>query len=216
MVNYTNTTTPMGNVTGFEVIWEAFKLALRDLVYYLPTVFLAVIVIALYIILTVVLNSILRKILAFLRVDELTRPLIKQLYIRLSTLIIFLVDLGIAILAIYTIILIVAPQYIEYANYALYYAGRIASIIFIILLSFLFLNLIVGYIRLEAKLRGFMFLILLFITLILVIDIAQLSTEVKTALAWGIGIGLTALITVFSIWFFFHEILEARATKRNP
>lgn len=213
MVNLTNTTP--SNYTGIEILWESFRLAFRDLIYYLPHIFLAVIIIALYILLTILVNSILRKILVFLRIDELTRPLIKQLYIRMSTLIIFLTDIGIAVLAIYTIILIVAPQYIVYANYALYYAGRIASIIFIILLTFIFLNLIVGYIRLEAKLRGFMFLLLLFITLTLVIDIAQLSPEVRSALAWGISIGITALITIFTIWFFFHEIIEEKLGK-NP
>ena len=209
----TNTTT--ANYTSVEVLWEAFRLALRDLVYYLPSIFIAIIIIVLYIVLTMLINSILRKILKFLRIDELTKPLVKQLYVRLSTLIIILTDIGIAILAIYTIILIIAPQYIEYANFALYYAGRVASVVFIILISFIFLNLIVGYIRLEAKLRGFMFLVLLFITLTLIIDIAQLSEEIKTALAWGISIGISALITVFSIWFFFHELIEKKLEK-NP
>ncbi len=214
MENFTTNTTT-ANYTSVEVLWEAFRLALRDLVYYLPSIFIAIIIIVLYIVLTMLINSILRKILKFLRIDELTKPLVKQLYVRLSTLIIILTDIGIAILAIYTIILIIAPQYIEYANFALYYAGRVASVVFIILISFIFLNLIVGYIRLEAKLRGFMFLVLLFITLTLIIDIAQLSEEIKTALAWGISIGISALITVFSIWFFFHELIEKKLEK-NP
>ncbi len=214
MENFTTNTTT-ANYTSVEVFWEAFRLAFRDLVYYLPSIFIAIIVIVLYIVLTMLINSILRKILKFLRIDELTKPLVKQLYVRISTLIIILTDIGIAILAIYTIILIIAPQYIEYANFALYYAGRVASVVFIILISFVFLNLIVGYIRLEAKLRGFMFLVLLFITLTLIIDIAQLSEEIKTALAWGISIGISALITVFSIWFFFHELMEKKLEK-NP
>ncbi|OYT38003.1 MAG: hypothetical protein B6U89_06495 [Desulfurococcales archaeon ex4484_58] len=199
-----------GNETGLEIIWEAFKLALKDLVKYLPSIFLALAVIAVYILIIIVLNSLLRRILRLMKVDELAKPLIKQFYIRPSNLIILLADIGIVLLAIYSIILLVLPQYIVYANEALYYIGRVVSIIFIIITTFIFINVIVGYIRIEAKLRGFMFLLLLFITLTLIIDITTLSQEIKTALAWGISIGITLLIAVFSIWFFFHEIIERK------
>jgi hypothetical protein len=203
------------NTTGITILWDALRLALKDMIALLPSIFLSLVIVLLYILLIIAVNNILRKILTVLRVDELAKPLIRRFYVRLSTLIIFLTDLGIAILAGYTIILAIAPQYISGANYILYYTGRIVSIIFIILLTFLFVNAIVGYIRVEAKLRGFMFLLILFISITLVIDIAQLSEEVKTALAWGISIGIAALITVFSIWFFFHELIEAKIARSS-
>ena len=197
-------------MTGVEVFWEAFKLAVKDLIQYLPSIFLSIAIIAVYILVILVVNSVLRRILKLLRIDELAEPLIKQFYLKPSSLIVFLADLGLLILAIYSIVLIILPEYVEYANQVLLYIGRIASVVLVIIVSFIFINLIVGYIRVEAKLRGFMFLTLLFITLILIIDVASLSQEVKTALAWGISIGLALLIAVFSIWYFFHEIIEKK------
>ncbi|MET1160302.1 MAG: hypothetical protein ABWW65_05020 [Thermoprotei archaeon] len=195
-----------------HILWEAFRRAFEDLTRFLPALLLSVLIVAVYILVGVVLNSILRRFLTFLRVDELIAPITRQIRIRPSSLIIGLVDFGLAILAIYTIILFIAPVYVEIANEFVYYIARVASIIVLITISFVFLNILVSYIRLETKLRGFMFLTLLFITLILVFDVAALSPEIKTALAWGISIGLAVLIASFSVWYFFHEILEKKTS----
>ena len=200
---------------GLEIIWDALKLAIKELIEYLPSIFLALTLIAIYIAIALIINNILRKVFKLLRVDELIRPLTKQLYLSLTNLVILLVDLGLALLAIYSIILILLPSYIEYASLFLNYVGRIASIVFVIIIAFISLNVIVGYIRLETKLRGFMFLILLFVTLILIIDITTLSAEVRTALAWGIGIGISLMIAIFSIWYFFHDIIERKYSETS-
>ena len=200
----------IGSDTGVSILWEAFRLALQDLARMIPSVLLAVLIIAVYLVIGIMLNSVLRRFLRILRLDELAAPIARQLRIRPSSLIIALIDIGLVVLAGYTIILVVAPGYLELANQVVYYIAKVASVVALIVVAFVIINTIVGYIRLETKLRGFMFLILLFVTLILIIDIAALSEEVKTALTWGISIGLALLIAVFSVWYFFHEVLEKK------
>jgi len=195
---------------GLEIIWDALKLAIKELIEYLPNIFLILTLIAIYIAIAYIINNILRRVFKLLKVDELIRPVAKQLYLSLTNLFIILVDIGLALLAIYSIVLILFPQYVEYLSLFLNYIGRVASIVFVIMIAFVSLNVIVGYIRLETKLRGFMFLILLFVTLVLIIDITTLSTEVKAPLAWGIGIGIALMIAIFSIWYFFHDIIEKK------
>jgi len=179
----------------------------------LPKVLLAFLIIVVYIVLMMIINRLLRRTLTLLRIDELVKPVIAEAYISLTGLIILLVDIGIILLSVYSVILAFFPEQIHIANIVLDYLARYASIVFIIIISFIVLSAIVRYIRVEAKLKGFMFLLLLFVTLILTIDIATLSPEIKTALAWGISIGITGLIIVFATWYFYHDILEDKRRK---
>ncbi len=195
---------------GIGVLWEAFRLAIRELIEYLPNIFLALTIVAIYVAIAIIVNNVLRRLFKLLRIDELLKPVIRQVYFSLTNMIILLVDIGLALLAVYSIITILFPHYIGYASTFLTYIGRVASVIFVIIVAFISLNIIVGYVRIETKLRGFMFMILLFITLILIVDITTLSIEVKTALAWGISIGIALMIAIFSIWYFFHEFIELR------
>lgn len=202
------------NQTSIEVLWTAVELTLRDLAEILPKVLLALLIIVVYIVLMMIINRLLRRTLTLLRIDELVKPVIAEAYISLTGLIILLVDIGIILLSAYSVILAFFPERIHVANIVLDYLARYASIVFIIIISFIVLSAIVRYIRVETKLRGFMFLLLLFVTLILTIDMASLSQEIKTALAWGISIGITGLIIVFATWYFYHDILEDK--KRKP
>ena len=201
------------NQTSIEVLWTAIELTLRDLATMLPKVLLAFLIIVVYIVLMMIINRLLRRTLTLLRIDELVKPVIAEAYISLTGLIILLVDIGIILLSVYSVILAFFPEQIHIANIVLDYLARYASIVFIIIISFIVLSAIVRYIRVEAKLKGFMFLLLLFVTLILTIDIATLSPEIKTALAWGISIGITGLIIVFATWYFYHDILEDKRRK---
>ncbi len=196
------------NQTDIEVLWKAIELTLRDLVALLPKALLALLVIVVYIVLMMIINRLLRRTLTILRIDELVKPVIAEAYISLTGLIILLVDIGIILLSAYSVILAFFPEQIRIANIVLDYLARYASIVFIIIISFIVLSAIVRYIRVETKLRGFMFLLLLFVTLILTIDITTLSPEIKTALTWGISIGIAGLIIVFATWYFYHDIIE--------
>lgn len=207
-VNQTN------NVTGTEIIWEAFKFALRDLADALPAIAITLIIITIYSLIAFILTRIVQTIFKLVNIDDWIKPLYEY-KIRLSKIIIFLLNVGIALLAIYSIAAIVYPSNIDLITSIVLYIGRITSVIFIIIFMFVMLETIIERIRMEAKMRGFMFLVILFITLALILDVTALSKEVKQALAFGVSLGIGLMIGVFSAWYFFRDIIENKIGKKQ-
>jgi len=198
-----------GNYTGTEILWRALQYSLRDLVSILPLILIALLIIAVYTLVAIILTRLIRSILRLINIDELAKPLIKY-RISLTNIIIILLNLGIGLLAVYSIALIVYPAQVEIITSIVSYIARVASVVFLIIFVFIMLETIIERIRMEAKLRGFMFLIILFVTLALLLDITALSEEVKHALALGISIGIGLSIGVFSLWYFFHDLFEKK------
>jgi len=211
----TNITNITVNETSIRVLWQAFRLAIRDLVNVVPSILLALVIIAIYIGLAILLNRIVRRVFKLFRVDELVKPLIRQTPFSLTSLVVVLIDIGLAILALYSIVLILFPEQVHTTTVIVYYVARVASVVFLILFVFIALEAIAERIRMEAKMRGFILFLLLFLSLVPILDITALSHEVKTALAWGISIGIGLAIGVFATWFFFHEILESMVRAKK-
>ncbi len=207
------------NETSIGILWNAFKMALRDLVSIIPSILLALAIIAIYMGIAILLNRIIRRVFKLFKVDELVKPLIKQVPFSLTNLVVVLVDIGLGILALYSIVLTLFPEQVHTTTLIVSYAARVASVVFLVLFVFIALEAVVERIRMEAKMRGFILLLILFLSLVPILDITALSHEVKTALAWGISIGIGLAIGVFAAWFFFHEILESlietRKTKKE-
>jgi len=201
--------TSSGNYSGTEILWRALQYSLRDLVSILPLILIALLIIAVYTLIAIILTRLVRSVLKLINIDELAKPLMRY-RISLTNIIIILLNLGIGLLAVYSIALIVYPTQVEVITSIVSYIARVASVVFLIIFVFIALETIIERIRMEAKLRGFMFLIILFITLALLLDITALSEEVKHALALGISIGIGLSIGVFSLWYFFHELLEKK------
>ncbi len=204
------------NETSIGILWNAFKMALRDLVSIIPSILLALAIIAIYMGIAILLNRIIRRVFKLFRVDELIKPLIKQVPFSLTSLVVVLVDIGLGILALYSIVLTLFPEQVHTTTLIVSYAARVASVVFLVLFVFIALEAVVERIRMEAKMRGFILLLILFISLVPILDITALSHEVKTALAWGISIGIGLAIGVFAAWFFFHEILESIIESKKP
>ncbi len=200
------------NETGIDLLWKAFELAVKDLIRLFPSILVALAIIAIYVLVAIILTKLIRTILTVLHIDELVRPIFKKAF-SLINLIIVLLNIGIALLAVYTIVSILFPTSIEIVTTSLGYIARIASVIFLITFTFIMLDAVIERIRMEAKMRGFMFLMIFFITLVLIIDVTALSEQVKSALSLGISIGLGLAIGVFATWYFFHETLEKRRQR---
>ncbi len=211
--NITNSTQVLMNKTGVTTLWKAFKLALGDVARIVPEILLVLAIIATYFALGILITKLIKRLFTLLRVDELLKPFLKQTYFSLSGLVTALINLGIALLALYTIVLTVAPQQIHTLNLVIGYVSRVASVVFLVIFIFIALNAIVDKMRVEAKMKGFILLLLIFITIVPTLDITALSPEVKSALAWGLSLGIGLSIGVFSAWYFFHEILERRSRE---
>ncbi len=196
------------NGTDIDVLGRAIENALRDLIYMLPRLAIGIAILAIFIAISIMVTRILRKFLQFFKIDELAKPMVKELPFSLTSIITYLTGFGIILVGLYSVVLLLFPKEIVLINEALSYLARVVSVVFMIVFVFVSLVIFTERIRLEARLRGFMFIILLFITIILVIDISALSDEVKAALAWGLSLGLGLAIGVFSAWYFFHEYLK--------
>jgi len=188
-------------------VLEALQLTLEELAFYLPKILFSIGILVVYVLIALVTTKIVRKTIRFLKIDEIFKPFLKET-ISISDLMVFFVNLGLALLAMYTLTSILLPEYLHALTSIIEYIGRIVSIVFIIFFTFILLNSIVERVRMETKMKGFMLLMTLFITLILIIDVTAISEEVKASLTWGISLGLGLAIGVFTAWYFFHEYLR--------
>jgi len=188
-------------------VLEALQLTLEELAFYLPKIVFSIGIIVVYVLIALVITKIIRKTIKFLKIDEIFKPFLKET-ISVSDLVVFFVNLGLALLAMYTLTSILLPEHLHVLTSIIGYVGRIVSVVFIIFFTFILLNSIIERVKMETKMKGFMLLMTLFITLILIIDVTAISEEVKASLTWGISLGLGLAIGVFAAWYFFHEYLR--------
>lgn len=186
---------------------EALRLTFEELISYLPRIVFSIGIAIIYILIAIVMGKFVRKIFKLTRLEEAFKPLLKEA-VSITDLAVMILNIGLALLAAYTLVSILLPEYLSALTSIVEYVARIVSVVFIVFFTFILLNTIVEKIRMETKIKGFMLLTTLFITLILVIDVTAVSEEVKTSLTWGISLGLGLAIGVFAIWFFFHESFE--------
>jgi len=205
----------MNNQTTWNTLKEAFELALNDVINFVPKILMIIVIITVFFVISLVLNKLVTKILKVAKIDELLKIMNKNIPISISGIIQFLINIGLALIALYTIILLVLPGQINIITSTVMYISRVASVAFIIILVFMLLNVVIERIRMETKMRGFMFLITYFIVIILIIDVTTLSQEVKSALSQGISLGIGLAIGVFTAWYFFGEafLKKARESK---
>jgi len=130
--------------------------------------------------------------------------------INISDVIIGFINVGLALLAIYTLTSILLPEYLHSLTLMIEYVGRVVGVIFAVFFTFILLNSMIERVKMEAKVKRFMFLTMLSITLILIVDVAAVSEEVKTSIAWGISLGLGLATGAFAAWYYFHECLSGK------
>jgi hypothetical protein len=189
---------------------EAVIMALKDVEALIPKIVVSVILVCLFFVLGYIVNRTLSKIFDVVKIDELFKPLAKHINLSFSSLILAIVNVGIALTALYTISSVAFPEGIKYVNTALDYFGRVLSVIFLIAIVFVAVSRISEKVAVEGKMKGFMTLMTLFIVLVLLIDVTNLTPEIKSALAWGLSIGVGISMGVFTVWFFFHDILSKK------
>ncbi len=189
---------------------EAVIMALRDVEALIPKIIVSVILVCLFFVLGYIVNRALSKMFDIVKVDELFKPLTKHINVSFSSLILAIVNVGVALTALYTVSSVAFPEGIKYVNTALDYFGRVLSVIFLIAIVFVAVSRISEKVAVEGKMKGFMTLMTLFIVLVLLIDVTNLTPEIKSALAWGLSMGIGISMGVFTAWFFFHDILSKK------
>ena len=126
-----------------------------------------------------------------------------------NSLLILLADLGIALIALYSVIgLFLESQHIQMITEGLRYGARIVSIFVVAIFLFSVFGVAINKIRVETRLRGYIWFIILLLITAMLMDITALSEPVKNALITGLSVGVGISLGVFAIWFFFHDYLE--------
>lgn len=202
----------------FRILGEALFQIASEVIRLIPKLLAALVIIALTLMGTRVVNLSFRKLLALARLDEMFKQLSGfSLPFSIDRLIILLADLGISLISLYAIVgLFLPPQYLHLMNEGLAYGARVLSVILLAMVLLAIFNSIVGRIRVEARLRSYaMFIVLLMVTAMLV-DITALSEQVKNELIGGLSLGVGISIGVFAIWFFFHEYFDELISRRQP
>jgi len=201
----------------WELLTEAFHQIAQEIIFVMPKIFVVLVIFTATFLVIKVLNIFLRKMLKFAELDRLVEKLAKiSLPFSLSNLLIFLADLGVALISLYAVVnLFLEAQHVHLVTEALYYGARIISIVAIAIFLFSIFGVVISRIRVETRLRGYtLFIILLLVTAMLV-DITALSEPVKNALITGLSIGVGVSVGVFAVWFFFHDYLDELILRKT-
>mgnify|MGYP000347782990 CR=1 FL=1 len=194
---------------SLEIIKEALRLTVSEVTNLIPKILVSVIIVSIFFLVALILNKIVKKVLDIMKIDDLVKQFIKQ-QIPVNYVIIALLNVGIALTALYSITVTVFPEFLEVVTLAIDYVSRVASVAFLVVFIFIVINMIIERIRIERGLRGFMMILTFLLVTMFIIDITSLSSEVKSAITWGLSLGIGISIGVFTIWYFFGEVLKKR------
>ena len=202
--------------TAIDILRQARRETIEDLVALVPKILTAVIILVAMALLTYVVVKLVRRLLDIARIDELVRPFIERYGIpfTITNVIVVITVFGMSMLTIYTVAAIVFPEYLGLVTTAIDVVSRIASVVFLIIFVFTSITITVERIRMERGMRGFMLLLTLLIAILLVVDVTNLSREVKEALAWGLSLGIGLSIGVFTAWYFFGDVIRRRTESK--
>ena len=187
-------------------ILEALQLTLKELAFYLPKILFSIGIVVVYVLVALAITRITRKILKLTKIDNVFKSFFNGT-INISDVVIGFINVGLALLAVYTLTSILLPKYLHNLTLIIEYVGKIVGVVFAVFFAFILLNSMVERVKMEAKVKEFMFITTLSITLILIVDITAVSEEVKASVAWGISLGLGLAIGAFAAWYYFHEYL---------
>ena len=187
-------------------ILEALQLTLKELAFYLPKILFSIGIAVVYVLVALAITRITRKILKLTKIDNVFKSFFNGT-INISDVVIGFINVGLALLAVYTLTSILLPKYLHNLTLIIEYVGKIVGVVFAVFFAFILLNSMVERVKMEAKVKEFMFITTLSITLILIVDTTAVSEEVKASVAWGISLGLGLAIGAFAAWYYFHEYL---------
>lgn len=214
----------MGEVRMNGIGEEAFEKFMSQLasefIVLVPKLILGIVtLVAAFLILRLVGGAI-RKLLSIANMDELTEKYFGvKAPLSINSIILAIFYIGVILAAVYGLInIFLGEAYIELANSLLIYGARVISVVFLAIILFVAFSGIIEKIRVESRMRGYLFFIIMLLLTAMLIDITALSEPVKHSLYTGLAIGIGASLTVFSVWFFFHEYFEKlleRSSRRS-
>jgi len=197
-------------------LFKEFASALAlELLGFLPKLIVAIIVLLVAFLIMRFVGGAIRRLLSLANVDDLITQYSKiRLPISINSVILVIFYLGVLIAALYALInIFLGEAYVEIANSLLIYGARVISVVVLAIILFAAFSSVIERIRVESRMKGYLFFIVMLLLTAMLIDVTALSEPVKQSLYMGLAIGIGASLAVFSIWFFFHEYLDKMLEK---
>lgn len=193
-----------------NIIEEFLRAISGEVAQLVPKILIAVLIVVIAYLSLKILGYIMRKLLGFADIDGLVKRYWGgELPFSFNRLISFLVYIAVLLASIYSIIMLFAtPEYMQSISSIILYGTRIISVVVVALIFFTIFNVVIEKVRVESRLRGYIFFIVTLLLTSMIIDVTTLSESVKESLYMGLSIGIGASLAVFAIWFFFHEYLD--------
>ncbi|RLE63485.1 MAG: hypothetical protein DRJ38_07445 [Thermoprotei archaeon] len=198
-----------------EVIEQILGEIAAEVTLLAPRIFFAITAITIIALIGKILHTYLSKLLEFANIDEGFEKIAgKAPPVSISRIIIRAIDVGLAFLGILIAARLLLPQEsMDAFMESLVLLGKMASILLIALIILSLFNFLITKMKIETKLRSYLFFISFLILTALLIDISALSPEVKTSLVSGLSTGIGLSIAVFAVWFFFGDYIKEYLSK---
>ncbi|MEZ0346775.1 MAG: hypothetical protein ABWK01_09505 [Infirmifilum sp.] len=184
-------------------------LIINDVIASIPKIFLVAAIILATFILIKLVNRVIKWLVSIGRFEETLKEIIPEgTRLSLTTLLSIFADVAILIAASALIIRLHVPEGNVFYQEAVGYIARAGSVVILSILAFVMVDAVVKSMKLERKTERFFVMLSALIFVILIVDLAALSNEVKVALTAGLALGVGLLIGVFSLWAFFGDYIE--------
>jgi len=203
------------NGIGEGSLEEFFSQLASELMVLIPKLIIGIIIIIVAFVVLKLIGGFMRKLLSIANIDELLDKYLKvRLPLSVNSVVLALFYVGVILAAVYGLInVFLGEAYVELANSLLLYGARLMSVILLAVILFAAFSGIIEKIRVESRMKGYLFFIIMLLLTAMLIDVTALSEPVKQSLYTGLSVGIGASLAVFSIWFFFHEYLEKLLEK---
>jgi|YelNatPaOPRAMG01_1025707.scaffolds.fasta_scaffold02452_16 hypothetical protein len=198
-----------------QIVEELLE-AMNDVIAAIPKVALASLILLISLLIIRLTNRLIRWLVKTGKLEEGIRELFPEgTRLPLARMFSLLADSLILIAASAAIIRIFVPEQAQLYSEAMSYLTRIGSVVILTLVSIVLTDALVKSMRFEKKTERFFLMLISLIIATLIIDLVNLTYEIKFALSLGFAIGIGALVGVFSAWAFFGEYLERKMSSRS-
>lgn len=200
-----------------NVLEEFLQIISKEIAVIVPKIIIAILIVVVTYLSLRILGYVMKKLLGFADIDSLVKKYWSgELPFSFNKLIVFLVYIAVLLTSVYGIItLFVTPEYMQAISSIVIYGTRIISVVVVALIFFTIFTLVIEKVRVESRLRGYIFFIVTLLLTSMIIDVTTLSETVKESLYMGLSIGIGASLAVFAIWFFFHEYFDRYLTPQK-
>lgn len=201
----------------YGLIEEFLKIISSELIDLAPKVLMGVIIVVAAFLILRIIGYLMRKVLTFADVDGMMKKYAGiELPFSFNSIVIALLYIAVILAAIYGLInIFLGEAYIEFASTTILYGARVVSVIIMALLLFITFSALIERIRMESRLKGYLFFIIMLLLTAMLIDVTALSEPVKNALYSGLAVGIGVSLAVFAVWFFFHEYLDRYLERKE-